>query len=85
MNEPVVMEIPGTDFAVTVSTVDQATRPLDLPARELPGIGRAVPFLTPLDAAAKALRAGGYDVISSTIEGEQIVQTWRRVVEAASE
>lgn len=65
--QPVVMEIPGTDYAVVVATWDQATTPLPADKQHLPGLGEAVAYTTALDEAVFELRRQGYVKCKQTV------------------
>jgi NADPH-dependent glutamate synthase beta subunit-like oxidoreductase len=66
-----VFEVPTTDIAVIVSTLDDATTPMDLPARELPGVGLARPYMTALDLEKRRLFERGYSVVDTTIVADR--------------
>lgn len=65
------VEVDGSDIAVVVSNLDDAVTPMDLPARELPGVGLARPYMTALDLEKRRLFERGYTVVDTTIVADR--------------
>lgn len=47
-------------IAVVVSTLDDATKPIEAPEVEVPGLGKVRPYMTELDLETSRLNEAGY-------------------------
>lgn len=74
MDEGVVLEVPGTNLALLVVMLDQGVKLLERPAVNLPGIGPAIPYITPMDAASQHLREMGYAYVRSVVVEDHVIE-----------